>query len=296
MRLLKGFFYLLSVLVIFSCATTKDQTTPVKENVSTTNDADTNEKKMIEKEVVETFYYVTKEDSFYGDGQIDSSTTYTYNTTFDLLKKVQTNEQGEVLESNVNSYENGLLVKQSNYGFANALNTYYLNEYDADGLKIRDILFDKADKIQSINEYEYDNGLVVIWRTLGPSEGPLALTTYEYNNNGDVTSVSIKDAGGAIDGVIEKYYTDGLLSEEKLLDNKGRVEKSTTYSYTDGKLLEKIFFDSKGKKKRSESFEYKDNMPVPSKIIYHYKSGAIEAYKLMEYDSKVITTTILVEE
>lgn len=297
MKFIKGLLLTLSLFVFFSCATTEKGTDsePMETEQPVTAE-DKTEKKMVEVEVENRVYFPTKEMVFYGDGQIDTITTYTYNENFDLLSKIQTNEQGEVLESHITTFQKGLLVRENNFGFGNLLNSYTVFEYNSDGNVIKDTLFDKEDKIQSISDYEYLAKNMVSWRTLGPTGGVLAITTYVYDDIGNNIKIEMRDAGSSIDGVIEKSYQDNKISEEKIMDSKGNIEKSATYVYEGENLIEKIYFDNKDKKKRSESYEYTNSLPVPSKINQHYKSGALEAYTNVEYSFKIVKSIIWVEE
>ncbi|MGL1894446.1 MAG: hypothetical protein OCD02_22635 [Spirochaetaceae bacterium] len=296
MRLIKGLMSVFLLSVIFSCATTENTVAVEVATKDESPELKSSEPILVEKEVTESAYFVTKEQAFYGDGQIDSVISYTFNENFELLSRIQTNEQEEVLESFKNTIENGLIIKQENYGFGNVLNTYSEFVYNGNGELIRETLFDDEKKIQSINEYEYKTGNLMVWKTLGSNGGVLALTEYLYDNNNNNVKVEMKTAGGSIDGVIEKSYENNFISEEKILDNKGNVEKSIQYVYKNELSTEKIYFDSKGQMKRSETFEYEGSNPYPIRINYNYKSGALDAYTLVEYDTKTITKTIWVEE
>lgn len=289
MKLIKGLMIVLSLFVIVSCTTTEQGISSGKDEVSSG-------KKMIEVEVEKVFYFVTKEDAFYGDGQVDTITHYTYDKDFNVLSYVQKNEQEEVLESFYNKLESGLIVRRDNYGFGNVLNNYTIFSYNADGKIETDTMYDKEEKVQSKNEYEYEDGNMVLWRTLGPNGGSLAITAYEYDSSHNNIKIEMKDATGVVDGVIEKLYKDNQLVEEKVLNSKGKVEKSTQYIYEDEVLVEKVYLDKRGKKRRSETFEFADSVPVPNKINILYASGAVDAYTTFEYDSKILKSTIWVEE
>ncbi|MBN2617327.1 MAG: hypothetical protein JXR64_03320 [Spirochaetales bacterium] len=289
MKQFKVVISIFALFVLYSCATTEKEISPVvEENVK-------NESKMVEVQTEETFYYVTKEETFYGDGQIDTITTYIYDENYMLKNRVQINEQEEVLESTVNTIKDSKIVRSDNYGFGNTLNSYTTYEYDSNGNVITETLYDDEDVVQSINVYEYNNGILSNWITKGPNGGNLAITSYEYKN--DLNSkILIKDAGSVVDGIIEKNYVDGIISEEKVLDSKGKIESSIQYLYKDELLVEKVYFDSKGKKTRSESYEYNEGYPVPGKINLLYKSGALESYTVYEYESNTVITKMMVEE
>lgn len=295
MKPIKGFMIILSLFAIVSCTTTENTAASAVEEEVIVEDT-SSEKKMVEVEVEEIFYFVTREEAFYGDGQVDTITDYTYNEDFNVLSYIQSNEQKEVLESLYNTIESGKVVRRDNYGFGNILNTYIIFTYNSDGMIESDSLFNREEKIQSINEYEYKDGNIVLWRTLGPNGGALAITAYEYDSENNNTKVEMKDATGVIDGVIEKVYQDSLLIEEKVFDSKGKIEKSTQYVYENETLVEVAYFDKRGKKKRSETFDFEDSLPVPNKINLLYSSGALEAYRVLTYDSKVVKSTIWVEE
>lgn len=291
MKLIKWLISILFLVVVFSCTTTESSVVLTEEVA-----IEPIEKKMVEVEIEEKVYFTTKERVFYGDGQIDTITTYTYNDDYILLSKKQANEQDETLEMLVNTIENGSIVKQDTYGFGNVLNSYSIYEYDVNGNIIKETLFNSENKIQSVNEYEYDAGMKSKWRTLGPSGGVLAITDYVYDTDYNNVKIEIRDAGNTLDGLIEKTYVNGLISEEKILNSKGQLEKSIKYNYNGNTLVEKIYFDEKGNKKRSEGFEFTDSIPLPSKISLYFKSGALDAYTTLEYDFKIVKSTILVEE
>lgn len=294
MKLFKGIISIFLLFAIVSCNTTDDTVSSSMEKID--NDVAETGSKMVEVEVEEIVYFVAKAEAFYGDGQVDTITTYNYDENFDLISKIQANEQEEVLESFYNTIENGKVIRRNNLGFSNVLNNYITYTYNDNGLTLSDTMFDDEDQIQSMNEYEYDGSDMVVWKTLGPSGGLLAITEYEYDKNHNNIKVNIKDGLGSIDAVIEKSYKDNLLVEEKVLDSKGKAEKSTQYVYDGDILVEKVYFDKKGKKKRSESYEFDPTVPVPNKINLLYSSGQLDAYTMYEYDSKIVKTTILVEE
>ncbi len=300
MKSIKWFLSVLSMFLIFSCTTTSDTNKEsivveeTKEEV--VEPAKVVEKKMVEKEIEEIIYFVTKEESFYGDGQIDTKTTYIYNDNFVLMNKIITNEQGEVLESSANKIVNNNISRTDNYGYGNILNTYTTFEYDSQNRVVKETMFDKENKIQSVNEYIYKDGLLTTWNTLGANGGVLAITEYVYDKNGNNTEINMKNSGNVLDGKIVKIYADNAIKSEEIRDSKGKIEKSVSYVYEGKMLKEKIFMDEKGNKKRSESYEYSDNKPVPTRINQLYKSGAIEAYSNFEYAEKVIKTKVMVEE
>lgn len=300
MKLLKGCIVVSIMLLLFSCATTEDSTSVVEKieapEESNKTEEKTSEKKMIEVEIEEIEYFIVKNSAFYGDGQIDTITNYTYDDNYTLLKRIQINEQEEVLETSINEIVNGRITKQLGYGFANALNMYIEYKYDSEGNIIEETLFDKEEKVQSISQYEFENNKVVLWKTLSSTGGTLAITTYEYDSDGNNIKINMKDSGGSIDGVISKMYTDGVVVKEEVLDSKGTTEKVTEFLYDNGKLKEKIFYDEKGKKKRSEVYEYTEGQPVPSRINYLYKSGGLESYSEIEYLSKTTIRKVMVEE
>lgn len=295
MKLIKEFMFMLSLLAIVSCATTeKAVDSIVVEEPS--GEVSSPEKNMVEVEVEETFYYVTREEAFYGDGQIDTITIYKYNNDFELVSYAQSNEQGEILESYINQIKDGRVIRKDNYGFGNVLNTYIIYTYNSDGRIETETLYDREDEVQSINGYEYEDSYVVTWRTMGPGNGVLAITSYLYDDSHNIVKIQMKDALGHIDGIIEKDYSDNFLSEERILDSKGKIENSTKYIYEGEILVEKVYFDKKNKKKRSEIYEYSESKSVPDKITLLYGSGSLEAYTMVEYDTKVVKSTILVEE
>lgn len=294
MKLIKGLIIFTAIWVVFSCATT--QNSSVTEPDATVETEVKSDKNMVEKTVEEKVYYPVKIVNYYGDGQIDTIVDYTYNDNSDLVAMIETNEQGEVLESHRYTHTNGFKTREDSYGFGNVLNSYTLLEYDQNGLVIRETLYDKADKVQSINEFEYSAGNLTVWKTLSGDGGVLAITTYEYDKNGNNTVVKMNNGLGAVDGVIEKSYKKDLIVKEDIKDSKGSVEKSATYSYKNDKLIEKIYLDNKGKVKRGESYEYNESIPLPVKINQNYASGAVEAYSELSYDFKIVEKTILVEE
>ena len=121
MKSLKGIMSIFLLLTIFSCVTTENNTEKMGLGDSEQASAD---KGMVEKEIEEIVYFIAKEKAFYGDGQIDTIATYTYNDNFDLVSRILTNEQGEVLESFFDTVEDGKIVRRDNLGFGNVLNNY----------------------------------------------------------------------------------------------------------------------------------------------------------------------------
>lgn len=296
MSLLKGSALVLIFVMLFSCASTKEAESPVTEEQPV--EETVKEKVLVEKEVEVNLYYPEKETSYYGNGQIDTIKTYTYDDNFNPVKIITSNEQGEPLETVVYKYENGKVVREESYDFNNQLNRYITYTYNGEGMVEEETLFDKEEKVQSINTYEYENGLLATWKTLGPSRGPMAITSYVYNDKGLLSAVEIKDAVGAIDGIIKKVYDRDKLVKEEVLDKSNKAEKSTEYIYDDSKLVEAVIYDAKGKKSRSESYIYaedSDNLN-PVNVKFHFKSGAVESYRDIEYGVRVVTKTILVEE
>lgn len=296
MNLLKVATSVLIFVMLFSCASTKEADAPMTEDKPI--EEPVKDKVMVEKEIEVNLYYPEKETSYYGNGQIDTIKTYTYDENFNLLKVVISNEQGEPLETVVYRLENGVVIREESYDFNNQLNRYITYIYNSEGIVEEETLFDKEEKVQSINTYEYENGLLTTWKTLGPSRGPMAITSYVYNEKSQLTAVEIKDAVGAIDGLIKKEYNGDKLVKEEVLDKNNKAEKSTEYIYDGSKLVEAVIYDAKGKKSRSESYVYAEDSDNenPSNIKFHFKSGAVESYRDIEYGVRVVTKTILVEE
>lgn len=294
MKLLKGLLSIFILLAVVSCTTTEKKSDSMDRD-DIISDTSSDKSNLVEKDIEEFIYLVTREESFYGDGQVDTITTYTYNDDYNLVSKVQTNEQGEVLSSYINTYNDGKLLRTNNLGLGNVLNNYSTFEYSGD-LVIKETMYDNEDKIQTVNEYSYDGQNLISWRTLNSDGGVLAITEYEYDKNDNCILVSIKDALGATDGSIKKIYKKNLLVEESTLGSNGKLEKSTKYIYDGVTLIEKVYFDQRGNKKRSETYEFNSSLPVPNRINLLYNSGNLESYTLVDYDEKVITRTILVEE
>lgn len=294
MRLLKVSAAVLFFVMLFSCTTTTEKAS-VKEDEQPTEET-IKEKVLVEKEIEVNLYYPKKEVSYYGNGQIDTIKEYFYDQEYNLVKVVTSNEQGESLDTIIYQYINGFLVREDSYDFNNQLNRYITYSYDDNDKLVEETLYDKEEKIQSINTYEYDDEVLITWKTLGPNKGPMAITSYKYDGNNKLVAIEIKDAAGAIDGIIKKEYQGNNIVKEEVLNNKDIVEKSTDFLYNDNSLIETISYDSKGKKTRSESYIYEGENDKPINIKNHFKSGAVESYVDIEYNSRIVTKTVMVEE
>lgn len=295
MKLFKLSLSLLVMTLVFSCVTTEVEEPVVEESVVEEEVVTAPEKKLVEKEVEEIIYYPELEKFYYGNGQVDFFRTYTYDENENLVRKVDSNEQDEVLETTIYTYENGVLSREDNFDFNNKLNRYIVFEYDVDGNLSKETLFDSEDKVQSINEYEYEGEVLITWKTLGAKGGTMAITSYKYSD-GLLSAIEIKDGAGAMDGMISKEYEAGNIVKESVKDSSGNIEKSSEFIYSSGLLAEKVIYNEKGKKLRSESYEYEGDNPYPVLTKYHFKSGAVDSYVEASYGEKITIKTVMVEE
>ena len=156
----------------------------------------------------------------------------TYDTAGNLVERLCTSNDGEVVWRNTNTYKNGLKVDTSEFDRkgnlrARTIFTYENNlltdesSYDGDGALIWKTIYKYSDtgRLASVNEYNPDGSL---------SEQ----TEYNYTESGAIDSISKYDAFiGQRSSLVFRYGTNGALNEITTYDANKQVTKRTLLKY-----------------------------------------------------------------
>lgn len=299
MKCMKFLAVALSIVFLYSCATDKQPAVVpeagMEEPEKAVPEEPVKEKVLVEKEIVIRVPYVLKETSYYGDGQMDLITLYEYDDMNNLLERRVENDLGEVLETKLYNYNEGVFSRVITYGMDGQITSISVVTLDDEGNVTEEQLFNKKEELQSVNRYVYSEGKKQEWRAFDSLNTLLAITEYIWEGE-NLVKILIKDPGNNVEAsIVKEYDSEGNMVKESTFDDKDKYEKGLELSYTDNQLTEVVYLNNKGAKDRSEVYEY-DGETAPSKKSYLYKSGAVREYSLFEYKIEEVKKIILVEE
>ncbi len=227
------------VLLLFGCASTGEIAEPVQTG---TNEAVAEEVKKEPVKIVTTVFYTVQVESYFGDGVKDEYRVFTYDDSgVFLLKEELFGADGVLQESVVYEYTGSESRIGRVYDDAGTFLSYEFDTMDADGNILTKEKFDSKDVLQSMLEYEYQNGIKSVWRVYGASKN--LLSTTNYISAGDLlTRIDSLNPGGDLEEYFElNYDSSGLLMEEIHYNTDGKIEDSRSYEYKDGFLsVEKV--------------------------------------------------------
>ncbi len=169
------------------------------------------------------------------------------------------------------------------YEIYNTENNNSYEEYDLNGNKIKNIIFDEFNNIKLSKTYLYINNLLVeeIYDTYNSK------VNYEYNSKGNLQSITKYDSENQLDDKQTfKYNENDSLFEINEYSSDGLLYQKTKHFYdSEDLLIKKEIYNKEGYRIFLHVFEYQKNQIVKVK-----KSKALTRYDLeynvVEYDVK----------
>ena len=239
------------------------------------------------KERVETVRVpvLLKESSYFADGILDRTATYTYDTTLKFLleKRVQEPSRTEPTERTVYEYAGTAPASISVYDFEGKLRMHtdfkvdaagrvlqetvsdprgtpqsqVRYEYDPAGLRTSRRVYDGAGALLAISEYSYTAGRLAVVILKDSAERPAGRVEHEYDPEGRLVVRVGFDPSGAVAQRERFAYAGGALTEERLERGDGRVERRTVHEAgPEGAPVKSTVYDGAGRIRDVRVYEY----------------------------------------
>ena len=266
---------------IFGCATSNDRITTGQEEAA---DAKPEKIKEPEESQPQKIAILTKATTFYGDGDVDVYTIYSYSEDdASLLSENLYNGADELLEEVSFSYGNGCLARKTTLNPEGKVKSYHIYTHNNIGLLESDTLYDKKDEVQTISKYEYDSaGNRKKWSIFNGAEALLGYSVYSFNN-----SKLIRTDIFSSNGDLEQYSTvefNQNFQKIKIIffTPPGELERYSQYSYEKDLLILESYFNSENKLLRQVKYGY-DNQGSIIKIEHIDSGGKLKEIIKREY-------------
>lgn len=239
------------------------------------------------KERVETVRVpvLLKETSFFANGVLDRTVTYTYDGTLKLLmeKKVQEPSRAEPTERAVYEYSGSAQTSMTTYdseGMQKTRTAFKTDgagriveeavsdakgnpqsssrfEYDAAGYRTSRRVYDGAGALLAVSEYSYTAGRLAVLILKDSAERPAGRVEHEYDAEGRMILRVTFDSAGAVVQRERFSYTGGVLAEERLERGDGRVERRTVYEIgPEGAPVKSTLYDGAGRVRDVRVYEH----------------------------------------
>lgn len=228
---------------------------------------------------------VVKETSYFANGALDRTISYTYDASLKLLleRVVWEPSRSDPTEKTVYEYADGSLsmVTVLDYdGKIKSRTTYETDakgqvlrevvtdakgipqtssryEYDPAGLRTKRSVYDGADVLLAVSKYSYASGRLSIVMMKDAAERPAGRIEHEYDTEGRLTVRTTFDPSGVISQRERFIYKEGALVEEKTERGDGRVERRTVYEIgPDGAPVKSTLYDGSGHVRDIRTYEY----------------------------------------
>jgi antitoxin component YwqK of YwqJK toxin-antitoxin module len=250
---MKRTFFHLSMMVVllslYSCATSPETSVDAVETDVRVDQPPENEPEpvILWKPALEIFSYI--------DGTVDRRIEYEYDDTGKILKSVESDGRGNIVEIREYDYDGENLIGRRNLDNRGLISRteFILN---SQGLVVKEINRNSEEQIRSMVSYEYDNGKIVRSVAMNASEVPQLQSDYSYEGK-ILTSVEYSLPGGNIEARFERTIQNGRVMEEHTYLPDGSVETGKRFEYDGNLLIGKIYFSGNSKSK-SVDFQLDD--------------------------------------
>jgi hypothetical protein len=144
----------------------------------------------------------------YIDGTVDRRIEYEYDDTGKILKSVESDGRGNIVEIREYDYDGENLIGRRNLDNRGLISRteFILN---SQGLVVKEINRNSEEQIRSMVSYEYDNGKIVRSVAMNASEVPQLQSDYSYEGK-ILTSVEYSLPGGNIEARFERLFRMGV--------------------------------------------------------------------------------------
>ncbi|MDF1567445.1 MAG: hypothetical protein RQ801_13820 [Spirochaetaceae bacterium] len=250
---MKRTFFSLSMMVVllslYSCSTSTE--TPID---AVDTDARVDQVSEVEPEPI-ILWKPALEIFSYIDGTVDRRIEYEYDDTGRILKSLESDGRGNIVEIREYDYDGENLIGRRNFdeGGLVSRTEFVLN---SQGLAVKEINRDAEEQIRSMISYEYDNGKIVRSVALNASEVPQLQSDYSYEGK-MLSSVEYSLPGGNLEARFERTFQNTRVIEEKTYLPDGSVETGKRFEYDGNFLIGEIYFSGNSKSK-SVDFQLDD--------------------------------------
>lgn len=226
-----------------------------------------------------------KETSYFANGVLDRTVTYSYDDALNLLleKRVQEPSRAEPTERTVYEYAGTAPVSAVVYdyegrqksrtdfkvdpagriteetlsdskGLPQSVSRY---EYDPAGLRTSRRVYDGAGALLAVSEYSYASGRLAVVILKDSAERPAGRLEHEYDAQGRLTLRVTFDPAGAVVQRERFTYTGNVLTEERTERGDGRPERRTVYEIgPEGAPAKSTLYDGAGRVRDVRVYEH----------------------------------------
>jgi len=278
--------------LFFSCAGQPDTEPLVAVEVV---EVEEKEPVLVEKEIEETIYVVTREVSYYSDGIMDTEFIGTYDDEGIPLELTTYSANGDVRERLVYKKDGDKLISTS-YDQGGEILDQVIIQYGQYGWVDQETVQTGEGEIMSISRYEYNNlGQPVVWKAFDGNDTLLANTIYSYDENNRKIKTEFFDSTGTNTGWIDHNYQEDKLIEEIYYLEMGDIDKRTLYEYENDQLVKTLYYAGEKALRRQETYE-NDPEGNPVRTNYLDKRGNLLEYKTRTFEPRTLQKIILVWE
>ncbi len=239
-----------------------------------------------------------KETSYFANGVLDRTVTYTYDASRRLLleKTVQEPSRSEPTERTVYQYTGTSPASSVVYDSEGRQKSRTDLKVDPAGRVTEEVLSDAKGTPQSASRYQYDpSGLRTSRRTYDGTDALLAVSEYSYTS-GRLAVVILKDSAERPAGRVEhEYDADGRLTLRVTFDAAGAVVQRERFAYSGGALTEERVERGDGRLERRTVYEIgPEGAPVKSTL--YDGSGRVRDVRVYEYGFRTEERTVVYYE
>ncbi len=228
---------------------------------------------------------LTKETSFFANGVLDRTITYTYDPDNRLLleRTVREPSRSEPTERTVHAYKDGKLVSAAILDYEGkpksrtdytldaagnvaqetvtdskgAVQTSSRYEYGADGLRTVRKVYDASGVLLAVSEYAYAAGRLSVVTMKDAAERPAGRITHEYSADGLLVTRTSFDPSGAVTSRERFAYKGSVLAEERTERGDGRLERRIVYEIgPENAPVKSTLYDGSGRVRDMRTYEH----------------------------------------
>lgn len=191
----------------------------------------------------------------YVDGTVDRKIEYEYDNTGKILRTVENDGRGNIVEIREYEYDGENLIGRRNSDNRGLVSRteFVLNPQ---GLAVKEIHRNAEEQILSIVSYEYANGKIVKSVAKNASEVPQLQSDYSYDGK-MLSSVDYSLPGGKIEARFERTFQNGHVIEEYTYRPDGTVETGKNFLYEGNNLVGEVYYSGNSKSKTVD-FQFDD--------------------------------------
>jgi hypothetical protein len=196
------------------------------------------------------------------DGTSFTSEYLEYNNENELTLSIKYDAEGNVIEKNVNVFDNGKKVNEKNYT--------------------------SEEELAEEHDFEYDDEEKLIKEKIKYAEGYEAVRKFIRDNDRRELRIEELDEDGKLEEhTVQKYDEKNRLIEKAAYDYLGKLETAVSLHYDDhGQVLVQEEYEKKMKKPvRIREYTYTESGEIKTMLVKNRKGKVIDNY-VLKYDNE----------